>query len=368
MYTRIEKKTGKIRYCEEFLDPLTNKWRTASVTFDCDNARNRKEAFAILRQKINSMLQPEVVNVSLSQLIAEYKKDHANIWRRSSYDRVNTLLSFIESTLGGTVIVDKLSARYIKNKFLSTGRSASTLNSYIKRFKTLIRWAFKNDFINSTNSINKLDFFPDDKKDKNINEKFLEREELHLLINDMHEPIWALLTEFLALSGLRCGEAIALNKKDVDLKNFVIHVTKNYDSNNKIIGPTKNINSCDDVVIQPQLADVIRRINLFIQRQQIEYGYRSSKFFSNKNGGYLSYHAYFAYFKDHSIKSIGRPLSPHSLRHTHASLLFEAGFSLDEVSRRLRHGNSKITHDVYIHVTKKLKEKDAEKIRAVNLL
>lgn len=368
MYTRIEKKTGKVRYCEEFLDPLTNKWRTASVTFDCDNARNKKEAFAILREKINNMLKPADVNISLSQLIAEYKKDNVDIWRPSSYDRVNCALSFIASTLGGEVIVDKLSARYVKNKFLSTGRSATTLNTFLKRFKTLIRWAFKNDFISSTNSIDKLDFFPDDKKDRNINEKFLEREELRRLIDDMNEPIWALLTEFLALSGLRCGEAIALDKKDVDLKKLVIHVTKSYDSNNKIIGPTKNMNSYDDVIIQPQLADVIRRINVFMQRQQIEYGYRSSKFFSKKNGDYLSYKAYRAYFKNHSIKAIGRPLSPHSLRHTHASLLFEAGFSLDEVSRRLRHGNSKITHDVYIHVTKKLKEKDAEKIRAVNLI
>lgn len=368
MYTRIEKKTGKVRYCEEFLDPMTNKWRTASVTFDCDNTRNKKEAFGILREKINNMLKPHTANISLSDLIAEYKKDQVDLWRKSSYDRVCCALSFIEATLGGAVIVENLSGRYVKNKFLASGRPASALNFFLKRFKTLIRWAYKNDLISSIKSIDKIDYFPNSRKDKNINMKYLETEELHRLIDGMHQPAWALFTEFLALSGLRCGEAIALNKKDVDLKNMLIHVSKTYDSNNKIIGPTKNINSNDDVIIQPQLADVIRRINIFVQRQQVEYGYRSNIFFSNKEGDYLSYKAYAAYFKNHAIKTIGRPLTAHSLRHTHASLLFEAGFTLDEVARRLRHGDSKITRDVYIHVTKKLKEKDAEKIRAVTLL
>ena len=140
--------------------------------------------------------------------------------------------------------------------------------------------------------------------------------------------LWATLNEFLALSGLRHGEAIALNKKDVDLKNMVIHVSKTYDSNNQIIGPAKNDNSIDDVVIQPQLADFIRRINAMIRIQQIEYGYRSPLFISNKEGGYINYFSYNNYFRVHTKKIIGRPLSSHSLRHTHASLLFEAGFRL----------------------------------------
>lgn len=368
MYTRIEKKTGKVRYCEEFLDPMTNKWRTASVTFDCDNARNKKEAFGILRKKINNMLQPEASSISLARLIAEYKKDQVNILRPSTYLRNCSALSAIEEILGADLVVDMLTARYIKNKFIVSGKPAVTLNGYLARLKTLIRWGYKMELVNSTRCIDKFENFPDPAKNNKISEKFLESEELRRLIENMNIPLWAALTEFLALSGLRCGEAIALNKKDVDLKNMLIHVSKTYDSNNKIIGPAKNDNSIDDVVIQPQLADVIRRINAMIRRQQIECGYRSPLFISNKEGGYINYFTYNNYFRTQSKKIIGRPLSSHSLRHTHASLLFEAGFSLDEVSRRLRHGNSKITHDVYIHVTQKLKEKDAEKIRAVNLI
>ncbi len=368
MYTRTEKKTGKIRYCEEFLDPMTNKWRTVSVTFDCDNARNKKEAFTILREKINNMLAPEVSKISLSRLIAEYKSDQVNTLRPSTFLRNCRALKSIEKILGADVVADMLTARYIKNKFLASGKPASTLNGYLARLKALIHWGYKMDLVSSTRCIDKFKSFQEPAKNNKISEKFLESEELRYLIENMKVPLWAALTEFLALSGLRCGEAIALNKKDVDLQNSVIHVAKTYDPNNHIVGPAKNNNSIDDVVIQPQLADVIRRINDMIRRQQVEYGYRSPLFLSNKKGDYINYFTYNTYFRNCTKKFIGRPLSSHSLRHTHASLLFEAGFSLDEVSRRLRHGSSKITHDVYIHVTKKLKEKDAEKIRAVNLI
>lgn len=49
-------------------------------------------------------------------------------------------------------------------------------------------------------------------------------------------------------------------------------------------------------------------------------------------------------------------ITPHGLRHTHCSLLFEAGASLKEVQVRLGHSDVKTTMDIYTHVTKKAKE------------
>lgn len=49
-------------------------------------------------------------------------------------------------------------------------------------------------------------------------------------------------------------------------------------------------------------------------------------------------------------------VSLHGLRHTHCSLLFEAGASIKEVQDRLGHSDVKTTLDIYTHVTKKAKE------------
>ena len=54
---------------------------------------------------------------------------------------------------------------------------------------------------------------------------------------------------------------------------------------------------------------------------------------------------------------------------THASLLFEKGFQLDAISRRLGHGsNSKVTREIYIHITENLQKKDAAMLDKISIL
>lgn len=54
-----------------------------------------------------------------------------------------------------------------------------------------------------------------------------------------------------------------------------------------------------------------------------------------------------------------KPIAPHGFRHTHASLLFEAGATIKEVQERLRH---KATLNIYTHVTSGKNEKLPEKL------
>lgn len=53
----------------------------------------------------------------------------------------------------------------------------------------------------------------------------------------------------------------------------------------------------------------------------------------------------------------------HGLRHTHASLLFEAGASIKEVQERLGHSDIKMTMNIYTHVTNTVKEQTAQKFQ-----
>lgn len=46
-------------------------------------------------------------------------------------------------------------------------------------------------------------------------------------------------------------------------------------------------------------------------------------------------------------------ITAHGLRHTHCSLLFEAGAALKEVQERLGHDDSKTTLDIYTHIAQK---------------
>ena len=56
------------------------------------------------------------------------------------------------------------------------------------------------------------------------------------------------------------------------------------------------------------------------------------------------------------------------MRHTHVALMAEQGVDFETISRRLGHANSKITREIYSHVTKKVREQDNQKIKNVQLL
>lgn len=49
------------------------------------------------------------------------------------------------------------------------------------------------------------------------------------------------------------------------------------------------------------------------------------------------------------------------MRHTHASLLAEAGVSLEQIMQRLGHANDDITKRIYLHVTKPKRKEAVQK-------
>ncbi len=57
------------------------------------------------------------------------------------------------------------------------------------------------------------------------------------------------------------------------------------------------------------------------------------------------------------------PITIHGIRHTHASLLFEAGANIKEVQERLGHADIQMTMNIYTHVTNTLKEQTASKFQ-----
>ena len=365
-----ETKNGKIRYVERYEDFLTGRQKKVSVVFDKDTARNRKEAQKELQRRIEQQQsgKPEK-EYTLKDLVEEYRSDQKQNVKISTYTRnyhaCNTLLNI----LGEDVLVNRLTSRYVRDKFLITGKDPDTLNEHLTRFRALIRWGYKNDIICDISFLDKIERFDAEPHRVKIQEKYLESDELKKLLVDMNGTFWALITEFMALSGLRFSEACALEKADVDLKAKEIHITKGYDSVNKKLTTAKNYYSLRDVYIQPELMDVCRKINSYMLRQKLMNNIKScSLFMFDKNGSYISYYSFNKYLKEHAMTVTGKHITVHALRHTHASLLLEQGVSIDAIARRLGHGDSKITKEIYLHITDKLRKADNEVLAQVKIL
>jgi integrase len=63
------------------------------------------------------------------------------------------------------------------------------------------------------------------------------------------------------------------------------------------------------------------------------------------------------------LAGLNTELTPHSLRHTHTSLLAEADVSLPQIMERLGHKDESTTKNVYLHVTKEMKKEASQKFK-----
>ncbi|MCD8201431.1 MAG: site-specific integrase [Clostridia bacterium] len=348
--------SGHYRFTDRFIDPVTGENKRVSVTLDKNTAQTRKLAQEILRTK---MYESSPSSMTLSELIRLYNADQEQTVKQSTAFRNQGILDRVLRVLGD-VKIDKLTAGYVRKKFTESGKSHTTLNEYLVRYKALMRWAYKYDYINDIRCLDKLDKFPDTPHREKIQDKFLEREELARLLDGMDR--WRDVTEFLALTGLRFGEASALLRTDVDLAERTIHVTKTYDPRNGVTTTPKTYQSVRDVYMQDELYALCKRI---IASDSV---LNMDRLFLTVNGRRAEYDAYRAYLHDKSLEVLGRSITPHTLRHTHASLLMEAGVDIDTISARLGHADSQITKDIYLHITKRLEEQRNGQLKSIKIL
>lgn len=358
--------SGNIQYGEWYTDPLTDQRKRITITIKASGSKKRDDSTAedALRARIRAVYDsaghPDVMTLkALEDRYIDHQRGH---YKPQSAENNRMHLNTIVRLLGPDTLVDRLSAPYVSERL---DAEPTTYNERLKRFKAWIRWAYRMDLVTDIRYIDKL--IPKKTDPVRVKDagKYLEHEEITNLLEGMKVERWKLLTEFLILSGLRIGEAVALEDSDV---GDVIHVTKTYNPNLHQISTTKTATSTRDVDVQPELMDCIRRIRHFVRCEELQFGYRSDLFLPAFGGDYITYDVYSKYFRENTEAILGRRLSPHALRHTHTAMLAEAGVPLETISRRLGHSDSKITREVYMHVTDNMRQRDRERIQQVKIL
>lgn len=206
--------------------------------------------------------------------------------------------------------------------------------------------------------------------------KYLEKEELALFLNTAKEKGLERDYEIfltLAYSGLRVGELCALMWKDLSFENCTLSVTKTYYNPRNVtkdyqILPPKTKSSRRIIELEPIVFKELERLkvkqNEFkMQNRNIYY---DKDFVFAKTGNYFGYPEFIKTIQNRmtrllKLSGLNPALTPHSLRHTHTSLLAEAGVGIHEIMERLGHIEDDITKRVYLHVTKTMKTEASRK-------
>lgn len=362
----IEKAKNKYRACEYYKDPLTGKRHKIGITIDRNTAQARNKAQAHLDEMVKQRTSHQPDKMLLFDLCKLYKDAQKSIVKPSTLSR-NTAKCNVFEKIFGNIDVNQLTAGQVKAAFMKRNSNQGTVNENLIRFKALLRWAYQNDFIKDPAIIDKLTPLKDSTKKEKLRDKYLEKEECTALLDAMTVPVWYNLTKFLILSGCRIGEAFALNEDDVDLTKREITINKTFDHNNRIITDPKTYASNRTIYMQDDLYLLTRSIMAQNRKNRRMLYLTNTPLFFDLTGAHAHYYAYRKYLKEKSLKVLGRKITPHIFRHTHASLLAET-LPYDVIARRLGHEDSKITRDIYIHITEKRKEKDNELIKKVHLI
>ena len=280
------------------------------------------------------------------------KKDYI---KESTYSNYSNIISnHIIPELGNIKLSNlnnKLIQEYLINKY-KTGRldgngglSYKTIRDIIAVVKSSLKYAIKEEMINNIN----LDFtYPKiANKDKIyiMPKKDQERLITYIKQDENTRSLGILLALY---SGIRIGELCALQWKDIDFKNNILHINKTlqriYIKDNKesvskiIITNPKTHNAERDIPLNKEFAHILKK-----------YQTESNNYILSNCDKWIEPRTYRRYFKKCLDKAKIGQINFHGLRHTFATNCIKLGVDYKTVSELLGHANVNITLNLYVH-------------------
>lgn len=166
-------------------------------------------------------------------------------------------------------------------------------------------------------------------------------EEFNKFVDCIDNQESIVIFSILYYTGIRSGELLALTWEDIDLEKGSISINKTYQrlEGKDIIGTPKTPKSFRTVLIFPYLTDIIKKW------KDSQYKIDKKERIFNHTKSFLHHE-----MKKGSDKAGIPKIRIHDLRHSHASLLIEMGFSPLLIAERLGHENIETTLNTYSHL------------------
>ncbi len=171
------------------------------------------------------------------------------------------------------------------------------------------------------------------------------------------KPISKVIFELLFWTGMRSGEMLALTMNDFDFENKTVSISKNYarhEGTDLILEP-KTPKSKRIITIPSFICDMIKE---YVSKL---YDYEPHDRLFPVTKSYL-----YCEMSRGSKKANIKRIRVHDLRHSHASLLIEEGFSPLLISERLGHENIETTLQTYSHLYPNKHSQVADRLEVIN--
>lgn len=309
----------------------------------------------------------------------EYKKDNIRPTTYSSYEYIVRV--HIKPNLGKAYLKELKPEQVQRfyNERKASGLSSRTVRYIHTVLHEALEQAVKNNLI--VRNVCKSTTLP---KQEKREMRVLSVEEQNRFMDALSANKMGIAFKLFLASGMRRGELLGLNWKNVDLKEGVIRVTRslsrtkvNFDNESKenktaiLIQKPKTkkgertiplFSSIISDLKEHKAAEKEKFINLGWDDIKIKQHFKDGLVFTNELGGHIEPRNLTRKFYS-LVKAAGIPKANlHSLRHSFATRLLEMGVSPKVVQEILGHSTITLTLDTYSHVMPELKKDAVDKL------
>lgn len=375
MIKKYTTKNGETRYLFQTylgIDPLTGKERrTTRRGFKTMKEAKQAERNLLLDVEENGLPSNQsggFQDPTFEELAQLWLENYKTTVKPSTFENVKSKVEKMTEEHFKELKLKKITVAYCQRVVIELSKTYVLYNHYLSVINRIFKYAVLMDVLNSN---------PFDKvikpKSRQVQRKgnFLTKEELKEFLKLAQTTTLSYffpLVHLMSYTGLRQGEALALKWSDIDFENKKITVNKTAVriKEKQTLQTPKTKNSKRVISIDPATLSILRSW----KKDQIKIYFKNGKhfkgdenfIFTNQRGEWVHIHNFIRYFKrfiaDHKLK----PITPHGLRHTHASLLFSAGVEPKNISDRLGHSTVQITLDLYTHITEEQRTDTVEKL------
>lgn len=375
MIKKYTTKNGETRYLFQTylgIDPVSGKERrTTRRGFKTMKEAKQAERNLLLDVEENGLPSNQsdgFQDPTFEELAQLWLENYKTTVKPSTFENVRSKVEKMTEEHFDGLKLKKITVAYCQRVVIELSKNYVLYNHYLSVINRIFKYAVLMDILDSN---------PFDKvikpKSRQTQRKgnFLTKEELKeflKLAQNATLSYFSPLVHLMAYTGLRQGEALALKWSDIDFENKKITVDKTAVriKEKQTLQTPKTKNSKRVISIDPTTLSILKSW----KKDQIKIYFKNGKhfegddnfIFTNQRAEWVHIHNFIPYFKrfitDHKLK----PITPHGLRHTHASLLFSAGVEPKNISDRLGHSTVQITLDLYTHITEEQRTDTVEKL------
>ena len=263
------------------------------------------------------------------------------------------------------LFVENLGERGINETKENSGMSPKSIRCYVSFISTILDYAMKLDMI-ASNPCSRVTLPPLVQKEREIFTIDEASQFLELLQSE--EWPYRMFFTLAVYSGMRKGELLGLEWKDISFENRTIHICRNsqYTNRKGTYTDTPKTSRSNRVLKMPEsVMDMLRQYRDWQSEEFAQIGDQwedHDRVFTQWNGKPMSPHSPLKWLIRFCEKNGLKRINIHSLRHLNATLLINSGADIRTTSAALGHSNTTTTLNIYAHTFEEAQAKASEAV------